>query len=96
MKEFKDDDRSYLHWLKEHPDGFVLNTTRPPLPDFLILHRSSCPAVNGAPEPENYWTIESVKVCAETTGVLAVWAKNEVGGTVKACKLCEPYGGGKP
>ncbi|HJS29826.1 MAG TPA: hypothetical protein VJ768_09400 [Anaerolineales bacterium] len=90
---YKDDDLNYLHWIEKNPNGFVLNTTRPPLPEFLILHRSSCPAVYGDPEPENYWTIECVKVCADSTGQLSDWARDEVGGRPKACRICSPLGG---
>jgi hypothetical protein len=93
LKVFKDDDRNYLIWINENPHGFVLNTTRPPLPEFLILHRSSCPAVKGEPETENYWTVECIKVCSSKTEELADWARNEAGGVINPCRLCNPTKG---
>ena len=35
-KTFVDDDRGYLRWLAANPTGFVLNTTRSPIPTYLI------------------------------------------------------------
>jgi len=87
---FKDDDAGYLAWVKEHPLGYVLNTTRPILPDFLILHLASCRAVSGKPGVGNFWTAQSIKVCAEEKAELVTWAETEAGGQVSSCNLCNP------
>ncbi len=87
---FTDDDAGYLKWVKDHPVGYVLNTTRPILPDFLILHLASCRAVSGKPGVGDFWTAQSIKVCAETKEDLEVWAQKEAGGRVNLCNLCNP------
>lgn len=46
MQIFDYDDGSYLAWLVVHPDGFVVNSYRRPIPDYLILHRSTCKSVS--------------------------------------------------
>jgi hypothetical protein len=87
---FTDDDAGFLKWVKDHPLGYVLNTTRPMLPDFLILHLASCRAVSGKPGVGNFWTAQSIKVCAMEKAVLKNWAQNEAGGLISACTLCNP------
>lgn len=87
---FTDDDAAYLQWVKQHPLGYVLNATRPPLPDFLVLHLASCRAVYGEPSVGDYWTAESVKVCSTDRAEIEAWAQNEVGGQVMTCELCHP------
>ena len=39
---FIDDDRSYQDWLQGHPNGFVVNTSKNPSPEYMILHRATC------------------------------------------------------
>ncbi len=90
LKTFVDDDAGYLKWVKRHPIGYVLNTTRPPLPNFLILHLASCPAVSGRAGLGNYWTAESVKVCSIQKSALDSWAQQEAGGKLSNCHICNP------
>lgn len=42
MVTFEDDDGAYLRWIKEHPEGYVLNVRRTPDPNYVVLHRASC------------------------------------------------------
>ena len=39
------DDRRYLDWIDDHPNGFVVNTRREVDPDYFILHRAECKAI---------------------------------------------------
>jgi hypothetical protein len=48
--EFMDNDKGYVAWLSEHPDGFVLNCGRPPTPSYLVLHRATCWSISGMVE----------------------------------------------
>ena len=90
LETYIDDDAGYLNWVKRHPIGYVLNTTRPPLPNFLILHLASCRAVSGRAGLGNYWTAESVKVCSLDKSALISWAQQEAGGEINTCHLCNP------
>ncbi len=56
MEQFKDDDRGFLRWIAEHPDGFVVNTYRNPSPQYLRLHRASCRSISGKPANGTSWT----------------------------------------
>lgn len=40
---FKDDDGGFFGWLDDHPDGYFINCERKPKPNYLVLHRPSCP-----------------------------------------------------
>jgi hypothetical protein len=40
VERFRDDDPGYERWLAGHPALFVLNTSRNPAPNYLMLHRA--------------------------------------------------------
>jgi len=40
--EFMDNDKGYVAWLAEHPDGFVLNCDRQPSPRTVTIHVPKC------------------------------------------------------
>lgn len=82
-EHFIDDDPGYLAWLRDHPTGFVINSTRHPTASYLVLHRAECWTINGTPSRGVSWTTDLRKVCADSKGDLAAWARSEVGG--------EPY-----
>ena len=39
-------DEEYRRWLEAHPNGFVLNTTRPENSNYMVLHRATCAYVS--------------------------------------------------
>jgi hypothetical protein len=86
--EFMNDDKGYIAWLAEHPDGFVLNCGRPPMPSYLMLHRSTCGTISGTPARGRSWTVIYQKVCTDTKRELVDWA-SEIG-VLRPCKLCKP------
>jgi len=63
VQRFVEDEDCYLRWLAEHPDLFVLNTARPPTPDYLVLHRANCHTMSGTPARGSRWTGDYVKTC---------------------------------
>ncbi len=85
---FVDDDRGYLAWLAANPGGYVVNTTRSPRPDYLMLHRASCRHISGA--DERRWTFNYAKVCGPSQASLSAWAIQTVGAEALPCSLCEP------
>lgn len=90
LQIFNNDDTGYLRWVKANPRAYVVNTTKPALPNFLILHLASCPAVYGEAGVGNYWTAGSLKACSARRNELEDWAQNQIGGQVQACRLCKP------
>ncbi len=90
MNQFIDDDRGYLHWLQQHPAGFVLNCERRPRPAYLLVHRASCRTIQGVPPRGATWTGPYIKVCSSDRHQLAAWAMEHVGGKLQACKICQP------
>lgn len=74
---FKDNDQGYLQWLQQYPNGYVLNTYRPVTPDYMILHRATCPTISGTPARGENWTVGYQKICAQTDNELINWAEEE-------------------
>jgi hypothetical protein len=85
---FVDDDAGYLAWVAANPTGFVVNTTRSPHRDYLMLHRASCRHISG--DQGKRWTDQYVKVCGPSTALLEEWAAEEVGGEALPCGWCQP------
>jgi hypothetical protein len=56
---FVDDDPGYIQWVRDHPDGFVLNSYRRPTANYLVLHRARCYSINPAwrPGDARSWTV---------------------------------------
>ena len=83
---FEDDDTGYLKWLKMNPEGYVLNTTRPPSTDYLKLHAATCPfirGIHGTPPRGSSWTGSYIKVCAPTRWELEQWLQKQFGSAGK-------------
>src|SRR5262245_56796379 len=58
----------YFKWLKAHPEGFVLNTTRKKNPKYLVLHRATCRTISeysGKQKPGGFTERDYIKVCAD-------------------------------
>lgn len=83
---FKDDDQGLFDWLDDHPDGYLINCERNPKPNYLVLHRHSCPHFDRA--PGLHWTKDYIKICSSRRDDLEEWAVGTVGGDVTLCKAC--------
>ena len=70
--EFMDNEKGYVAWLAEHPNGYVLNCERPPRPSGLTLHRATCWTISRASGTN--WTVNYQKVCADTFEEIDAWA----------------------
>ena len=89
MHDFRDDG-PYLGWLDDHPDGYVVNTTRPPAIGNVMLHRATCHHVRRAPHPDSCFTREKAKYASTDRGELERWARHTVGGPPQPCGICKP------
>jgi hypothetical protein len=88
LKQFKDDDAGYQEWLASHPDGYVLNTTRHPTADYLMLHRARCDSIVTLQAGASRFTGDYIKVCSTDRQVLRRWAVDTTNGNVTFCQLC--------
>ena len=70
--EFMNNDKGYVAWLADHPDGYVLNCERPPRPSSLTLHRATCWTISRASGTN--WTVNYQKICADTFEEINAWA----------------------
>jgi hypothetical protein len=94
---FIDDEAGYRLWLVGHPKGYVVNTTRSKSPDYMVLHRATCPSIS-VPGPRasdgGFTERQYAKACAETVAALRVWvrANGRPDGTFtsEACLFCKP------
>lgn len=93
---FVDDERTYLRRLDANPGGFVVNSLRSPSPNYVVLHRASCPSMlrytmiarQGGFTEHGY-----AKACATTTTELGGWTAEHgrLGGSLSAiCPMCRP------
>lgn len=73
MLQFRNDDAGYRQWLKDHPNGFVVNSERIPNPSYLILHRATCYYISND-TTRNYTTTSYIKTCSEDLAELRWWA----------------------
>ena len=90
VSRFVDDDAGYLSWIRQHGRGFVLNCTRNPSSDYLILHRATCPSITGEPARGRLWTDQYIKVCSTAASAIQDWARRQTGTTARPCGMCHP------
>lgn len=91
---FEQDEAAYLAWLAAHPEGFVVNTTRPPKPGYMVLHKADCHTISQYTRNAReggFTERQYLKVCAPTVGALAKWtaANGRPGSSFsKRCQVC--------
>jgi hypothetical protein len=85
---FVDNDAGYLGWLARHHSGFVLNCHREPGPDYLLLHRATCPVISARATKGRSRTRDPIKVCATWRRDLEAWADSRVAFAPKPCRRC--------
>lgn len=83
---FIEEDEAYLHWVDDNRAGFVINTRRRPSPEYVVLHRATCPQISTASR-SNWTTNEYIKICSTEMGQLHAWAR-QLGGTPSPCGFC--------
>ncbi len=79
---FRGDDKPYLRWISEHPNGYVVNADRNPKPSCLKLHQADCPRVSGPAAPGAYTERACIKVCSHSRPALERWARDKIGGAL--------------
>ena len=71
------DEGRYFDWVAAHPDGFMVNTTRPkPSTKYLVLHLGRCGTIGDLKGAGTIFTGGPYqKVCSPRVGELLVWAE---------------------
>lgn len=86
---FVNDDKAYLRWLTQNPNGLVVNSYLHPSPDYLMLHRANCWTIS-TPTRTNWTTTGYIKICSLNRMELEGWAEKEVCGQLRHCHICNP------
>ena len=94
---FDDDDQSYIQWLLDNPEAYVINMRRRFDPNYVILHRSNCLSVNRYPgmdsSPGGFTERSYRKVCGASITQLVSFLEGFEDGSYaisSACSKCEP------
>jgi hypothetical protein len=85
-----DDDQRYLASVAGHTWAYVINCNRTPTRDYVILHRSDCPTINGVPASGSRWTDQYCKAVSTNRSELIEWCESGVGVQPKICETCAP------
>lgn len=88
IEVFRNAEAEYLAWIVGNPGGWVVNCTRSPTADYLVLHRADCWTI-GVRGAGNYTTRDYIKVCSMHRSALDSWAVGSVGGDLTLCGFCE-------
>ena len=78
---FDRDDEGYLERVDRHPDGYIINSYRPPKASYLVLHRATCffmttvTTGRGRRSPMPWTGNAYSKVCGTRTGDLIAWSR---------------------
>ena len=73
MQMFVDADEAYLAWTQWHPEGYVLNVGRRPVPSTaIVLHLAACELIST--RGQRYTTGEYIKICSLNRQTLIEWS----------------------
>lgn len=85
-------DSSFHAWAAEHPDGLVINVRRRLSPDYVILHRVTCPSLSEQSYVPGALTERSYrKIGASSEEELLDWIEGRIPnarGFSKRCSRC--------
>jgi hypothetical protein len=87
----QENESNYLNWIKQHKDGFVLNTRSNDSPTYNVIHRARCSCVSSKAKnvPFGGFTQRSYKkICHERLDSLI---NNQLKGKdYQLCQKCNP------
>jgi hypothetical protein len=95
-QQFTDGDDAYLRWLDQHPQGFIINTTRNKSPNYMVLHRADCKTIRTytrMAQPGGFTERQYIKICATDVASLRDWVRHNGradGSFTSECPLCKP------
>jgi len=93
VKVFEHDDEKYLAWINEHPDGFILTSSKSLYPPHTVIHRASCNKIKtltGNAKPGGFTERDYIKVYATSVSLLKAWVlQKRVDGDCRECSICQ-------
>jgi len=89
MQTFIDDDSGYLAWIRNNPNGFVINSYTIPTSSYLILHSATCNTIS-TNKRTNWTTTGYIKTCSLNRDELTQWTRQEFGCPPHLCGICNP------
>lgn len=89
---FDGNDGAYLDWVRRHPEGYVLTSSRSLYPAHTVIHRADCALITrltGNAEPGGFTERGYIKVYSESIPPLRAWvlARRE-DGMSRECSRC--------
>jgi TIR domain len=96
--KFVNDEASYLWWVAQYTDGYVLATEVVPKVRYLMLHRAFCTYVTNTNRyPPGAFTEQGyIKICALNRDELEAWARDVIGETATPTTGCNCMTHGTP
>jgi hypothetical protein len=92
VKKFEPDDEKYLAWINDHPDGFILTSSKSLYPPHTVIHRASCDKIKtlkGNAKPGGFTERNYIKVYATSEIILENWvSKMRIDGFSRKCSTC--------
>ncbi|MGB3285725.1 hypothetical protein [Mycolicibacter algericus] len=89
-RQFRDDEPGYRAWLKDHPNGYVINILRNHNPTDARLHRADCRTLTDQLSRGVALVGPYVKVCSDHLDALDEWAADQVRVLIQRCGSCRP------
>lgn len=83
VEKFDKDDKGYLEWRKEHPNGYIVNYYWEPK-----LHRVNCGSLLNPIRKGLGLTNDYPKICSNNRSELESLPQEQVGGELTLCGLC--------
>ena len=90
---FRNAERSYLKWLSDHPQGYVLTTSRSAPARYMSLHRATCRLISEYRnnEPGAFTERSYIKICSTDSEPLRAWVLSKGGKDfTTVCSKCHP------
>lgn len=72
---FRSAERSYLKWVTDHPQGYVLTTSRSAPARYMSLHRATCQLISEYKnnKPGAFTERSYIKICSIGSEPLRAW-----------------------
>jgi 5-methylcytosine-specific restriction endonuclease McrA len=67
---FRQAELEFLDWKQANPAGYIVNTTQEPSSGYLVIHKSTCPALKGQ---SNYTTNGYSKICGTSARAIRAY-----------------------
>jgi 5-methylcytosine-specific restriction enzyme A len=95
IAKFDGNDKSYLVWMAENPNSFIINTGRSINSTWFVAHRSQCTHITSTTgfTEGAYTERKYIKIASNDLNELQTWFSNHYSkfeGNFKECKTCQP------